>query len=697
MKQFPNIMTNIDDFADSIKKLEIKTKTNNKKIEYLQICCSFDIETSSFIKNDEKCAVMYAFMVNIQHKIYFGRTWEDFCRCIEAIQRTFELHSKRRIIIYVHNLSYEFQFMCKYFHWDKVFALDERKVVYCITDGIEFRCSYILSGYSLDALASIYNLPVKKLVGHLDYKLIRLTKTSLTDKEIEYLLNDVEVVVYYIELILKDEYSIDCIPITKTAYVRRLTKKNCNTMKYRKTISNLTINYEEYQLLKRAFQGGFTHANMFNAGKIHENVSSYDFTSSYPAVMISEMFPMSRGKIEYDVNLSKLEEMIKYFCCVIEIEYSNIESCEVSDHPISSSKCKIEGYRDLDNGRVVRAEKLKTVITEQDYLTIKEFYTYDEVKISRVIKYYKAYLPKEFVNTILDLYIKKTELKNVENREMEYLQSKEMINSMYGMTVTDILRDEIIFDEEWSTEEKDPEKVIDKYNKSKSRFLFYAWGVWVTAYARRNLFTAIKELKEDYIYADTDSVKFVNKEKHMEYFNNYNLKIKNKIIKALKTLGLEDYKAHPKTIKGEEKWLGVWDFDGHYDKFKTLGAKRYMVQHDGIINITVSGLNKKVAVPYILKESGVSFEKQSNGNCKFTQVNTKPAFDYFDDGMYIPKGKTGKNIHTYIDYPIEGYVEDYMGIKQHYKELSCIHLDEAEYSLTMADSIINILKGVVYR
>ena len=38
----------------------------------------------------------------------------------------------------------------------------------------------------------------------------------------------------------------------------------------------------------------------------------------------------------------------------------------------------------------------------------------------------------------------------------------------------------------------------------------------------------------------------------------------------------------PKTIKGETKTLGVWDFDGFYTDFKTLGAKRYIFRR--IIN-----------------------------------------------------------------------------------------------------------------
>ena len=114
--------------------------------------------------------------------------------------------------------------------------------------------------------------------------------------------------------------------------------------------------------------------------------------------------------------------------------------------------------------------------------------------------------------------------------EAEYLLKKGMLNSLYGMCVTDICKDEenCTFEKGWWTDPAEGREVelIDKYNKDPNRFLSYAWGVFITAYARRNLFTGIMSMGKDYVYCDTDSIKFLNMEKHKGYIEDYNRNIK---------------------------------------------------------------------------------------------------------------------------------------------------------------------------
>ena len=115
------------------------------------------------------------------------------------------------------------------------------------------------------------------------------------------------------------------------------------------------------------------------------------------------------------------------------------------------------------------------------------------------------YLPKAILNSIIDLYNKKTTLKGVEGKETEYLISKGMLNSVYGMCVTAIVRDEHLYNNEtWETEKGNAIDQIQQYNTSKKRFLYYPWGIYVTAYARYNLWKGIFHFQHDYIFSVVD-------------------------------------------------------------------------------------------------------------------------------------------------------------------------------------------------
>lgn len=175
---------------------------------------SFDIETTSYIKLDNKimegikyqelskeekekvefCSCMYEWTFSINQDVYYGRKWEEL---IEFLDRL-ELYNPEHKIVFVHNLSFEFQFLKSVFDLKDVMARKSRKVMRCFMEdyNIEFRCSYFMSNCKLSKLPEIYNLPVKKLVGDLDYTKIRTPVTELTEKELEYCEHDC-LVVYY--------------------------------------------------------------------------------------------------------------------------------------------------------------------------------------------------------------------------------------------------------------------------------------------------------------------------------------------------------------------------------------------------------------------------------------------------------------------------------------------------------------------
>lgn len=686
---------------------DAETIKTNKKIEYLNLSSSFDIETTSAYDADgNKIAFMYEWTFGINGDVVYGRTWDEFLAFYDKLCEVLGLSLERRLCVYVHNLGFEFQFLRKRLTWEKVFAVEERRPVYALTEyGVEFRCSMILSGYSLAELGKhLIKYPVQKMVGDLDYSLIRHANTPLTDKELGYCVNDVRVVMSYIQEKIETDGNITRIPLTKTGYVRRYVRKMClydkdvkNNDKYRKYRSlmrSLTVDVDEYSQLKRAFQGGFTHANAFFTDKIVENVSSFDFTSSYPAVMISERFPMSKAE---KVTISSWKDFmhnLRTYCCLFDVRIQGLESKTLYEHPLSRSRCRrvVNGVE--DNGRLVSADSLLTTMTEQDFYILIKFYRWDSFVVGNFRRYRRGYLPRDFVKAILSLYSDKTTLKDVEGRELDYLKGKEMLNSCYGMCVTDICRDINVYDcDEWNIEVVDVEKAIDDYNNKSNRFLFYPWGVWVTAYARRNLFSGIYECGNDYIYSDTDSVKVRNVDNHLTYFDRYNRLITRKLDNAMKYHDIDITATRPKTVKGVEKPLGVWDFEGTYNRFKTLGAKRYMVEKNGKINITVAGLNKWCCVPYLKEKYQDKIFDKFTEDLYIPNNNDLPVKIYDDNGVEIDN-PTGKNIHTYLDYEQRGVIKDYTGKHGFYDELSSVHLSGADYSLKLSDAYADFLMNI---
>ena len=686
---------------------------NNKKERFYNLPCSFDIETSSFYRDEngdtytyeqvskldkskfEKCSCMYVWQFGINGYVIVGRTWDEFTKMMQTVSETLNLSANVRLICFIHNLSYEFQFIRKLFEWERVFSIDLRKPIYAITrGGVEFRCSYLLSGYSLAKLSDQLNTyKCAKMVGDLDYKLIRHTGTPLTAKELKYCTHDVIVVMNYIRERIEEYGNILRLPITKTGFVRKYCRSVClrtkdgdgksvPNYKYTDNIHEMYITgMEEFNMLQRAFSGGFTHANANYTDETLTDVDSYDFTSSYPYVMVAEQFPMSRGVRIHVKDMKHFDFLISKYCCIFDVEFTNIFASKTQDNPISVSKCWVKDNISENNGRLVTASKICMTITNVDYNVIKNFYTWGQMRIGLMYCYRKEYLPTEFVKAILHLYEKKTTLKGVEGKEVEYLNSKEMLNSCYGMSVTNPLRDEFTYNGVWDINkmtQQEQQETLTKYNDSRNRFLFYPWGVFVTAYARRNLFTAIAELGDDYVYSDTDSVKVLNGDAHKDYFKQYNDIVDMKLRKACKHHKLPLTLCMPDTIKGITKILGVWDYEGRYKRFKTLGAKRYMVEDkDGNVSLTVSGVNKKSAIPYLLKEYG------KDG-----------IFKAFTNYLSIPPQATGKNIHTYIDYEQTGTVTDYNGVSKEFHTETGVHLEPTGYSLSLSVLYLNYLIGI---
>lgn len=656
------------------------------KVEYINLPLSFDIETST-TPDSKKQAFMYIWQFGINGTAVFGRTWGEYWDFLGRLREALGLCGKRRAIIYVHNLAFEFSFLCGYLPISEVFARAPHHPIYFTTeDGYEYRCSFILTGKSLAMLSR--DTKTKKLVGDLDYSKTRHALTPLTAQELAYCENDVLILNEYIAAEIERNGDISKIPLTKTGYVRREVLTAFRSWeeweKWQKRIQIAYPSLEQFALLNKCFAGGFTHANCRYVDIVLENIASYDLASSYPTQMLKHKYPTGKWHTLTITRREILEKMCEKYACIMQLSFKNLKA--KTDHSIiSRHKCPAVLGGVFDNGRVVEAEYITLFLTSPDYLIIKQFYDFEAVRIEKFYYAHYEYLPRPMFDTILKLYHNKTALKGYPEGSAEntlYKLSKEYINSLYGMTVTNPLDDNVVYNAEsgeWSIEREDAGKLLNKKRWSKKYCLPYAVGVFVTAWARYELLSTVKAITDnsedgasDVVYCDTDSIKLLNAEKHKDIFELYNEQNRADLWAAL------DYHGIPRNkIEPLGKTIGIFDYEGRYDRFKTLGAKRYCFEIGGEFNYTVAGLPKS--------------KGSENTPLAYMSMQGADLFDVFEFELYIPPEYSGKLMSIYNTEPWRRLVTDYNGNLCECSERFGVALVPVDFTMSIANEFLKFL------
>lgn len=663
-------------------------KYNGHKVEKFKnkdlTIYTFDIETTSYIflngevfstkeylslsdKDREACepgATMYIWQFGINDQVYYGRTWDEFIEFLNRLEENSKLQKK----VFVHNLSFEFQFLRSVVKMKGVFSRISRKVMRCNLEDyhITFQCSLYLSGVKLADLPRIYDLPVQKMTGDLDYFELRTSVTPLSDEEMGYCENDCLVLYEYIKKELLTYKTVWKLPLTMTGKVRRelqdlLMKNYSYRAKVRKAIN---IKPSIYNRLLEAFMGGYTHANYIYSDEVLEDIDSYDEASAYPYVMVTRRFPMSQFK---ECRIKSANDLIDNFAYLIRVQFNNIH-CKYYNNFISGSKCEeVRGGR-YDNGRIIKADKIIITLTDIDFKFILDSYDIESYEILE--SYYSVYnyLPKEFIMFILEKYYYKTKYKGVKGKELFYAIEKSKFNSLYGMTVTNMIRDEVLYDNRsgWSEHELSNTDIYDGLLEQEEKgFLSFAWGVWITAYARENLLRRVLDLDKYAVYMDTDSCKCI-KGYDKSVFDKYNRSVLDTIHKVAVQLDIPENYFMPEDQKGKRHPLGIFEYEEHYDKFITQGAKKYCVEKDGKLDITVSGVPK----------SGYKCLRSIND---------------FKDDLVFTFDKTNKHTIIYNDDQVPIDITDVNGVKYRCTDKTTCVLLPAEYTLGKAYEYTQLL------
>ena len=593
----------VDIYAEISRNGYIERKKRARKpspaaVNILNCICAFDIETSTIelpaidsrIKNVH--SFMYVWQFQINNVTIMGRTWEEAEKLFISIADACRRYKKEKslddlpvVIIWVHNLAYEFQYLSGIYPFknEECFFRDVRKPIYCrMFECLEFRCSYIQTNMSLAHLTKQLGVKQKLSGQQFDYNKVRFPWTPLTEFEEEYCATDVQSLVECMRVKMENDHdNLQTIPLTSTGYVRRDCREALKPLYL--DILEILPEEREYRLLRQAFRGGNTHANRKYSGKIVRNVYSYDMSSCYPAQQLTKKFPMSKWKwLDDRLTFERIKRFLDLGYAVVGMyQFKGLKLKVKTTIPyISLARTEAFGFK-LDNGRVLEAEYIEMALTEIDLKIILRQYTYEEIGVQCAMVAQKHFLPQQYRDVIIRYYENKTKLKGVTDPEQVYLyqKSKEKLNGIYGMSAQDPIHAEILYDNgEYNRSNYNTLDVAKTLHRAKFP---YSWGVYTTAYARAALQDAIDLIGDKMIYCDTDSAKTKGPIDLSE------LNVRRQRL-------AEDNKAFADDSKGVRHYMGVFELDGIYDRFITCGAKRYAYEANGHLSVTVSGVSKEI-------------------------------------------------------------------------------------------------------
>lgn len=162
----------------------------------------------------------------------------------------------------------------------------------------------------------------------------------------------------------------------------------------------------------------------------------------------------------------------------------------------------------------------------------------------------------------------------------------------------------------------------------------YQWGVYTTAYARKQLQDAIKLCGDKIVYCDTDSVKTLGPVP----IEKLNAKLKENAVRA---------GAYADDMNGKRHYIGLFEEDAFYTKFITQGAKRYAFLKDGHLGVTCAGVTKQIndetGVPFAVEELRC-LKRFKPGMIWRKAGGTMAVYNDFDDYDYTDP-ETGKSVH----------------------------------------------------
>lgn len=582
-----------------------------------------DFETTT---DEHDCRVWAYALSNIEdYEFIYGNNIDDFFSFCE--------NSKDNLKIWFHNLKFDGSYLLSYLLTHSFEFIEDTKdrrdrtfttmitdmgqfysiTVYFMVKGkrvnkVTFYDSLkIFPNFSVERVAEGFGLPISKL--ELDYKRKRKVGHQLTEEEVNYIRNDVEIMARALHIMFEQNLTKMTIASDAMTYFRTTIQG------FRKKFPKLP---KEVDLdIRKSYRGGFTYVNEIYKEKQLGRGITLDVNSLYPSCMVHCFLPYDfpvafDGKYEKD---SVYPLYIQTFSCVFDIKEGKIPTIQIKN---SLSFIPNE-YVKSSEGEIVTL-----TLTKPDYELFMEHYNVRHLHYVGGWKFKQAKgIFDEYINYWTERKIKAGKEGNAPIRQI----SKLLLNSLYGR-----------FSLSPTARQKAPyldEKGVVRFNllpEEEREPVYIPVGTFITAYGRERTirtsqiirdFTLKKYGEDRYYYSDTDSC---------------HANLSDEDLEELKDIiHIDDYE------------LGCWAKESEFTRACFIRQKCYVEEVNGKLDVTVAGLPKYLA-PLITFENfakgftteGLTLEEMlkiasNNGATKedLKKIHHKLTYKYVKGGVIL--------------------------------------------------------------
>ena len=526
-----------------------------------------DFETTT---DENDCRIWAYALCNIDdpEEFHYGTTFEEFME--------FCSHPKQNYTLYVHNLKFDGSFVISWLLHSGFDYISDRKerrdhtFTTLITDMGQFYAIEIyfevkghhtnkvkildslkiFPNFSVERVAEGFALPIRKL--EIDYKMKRPIGWKLTEQEIAYIRNDVEIMARALKIMFDEGLNKMTIAGDAFASYKEFVPK------FRKRFPVLPKAVDAD--IRLSYRGGFTYVNEIYKEKPVGRGICIDKNSMYPSKMVQQPLPYGKpeffeGEYQYD---EEMPLFIQSLSCKFELKEGKIPNIQLKNN----LSFMPNEYLSSSNDEIITVS-----LCSPDYQLFRENYDISEITYHGGWKFKQCQgMFDDYINYWMDQKIKAGKEGNQPMRQI----AKLMLNSLYGRFGLSI-----------NARQKFPyldEKGIVRFGllpEEEREPVYIPVACFITSYGRVDTIRTSQKIrdyslakygKDAYLYSDTDSI-------HC-------------------TLTDEDLEALKDDIFIDDYALGAWAKESDFDRALFIRQKCYVEEENGKLNVTVAGLPK---------------------------------------------------------------------------------------------------------